>query len=150
MPLTPKETSLLKDLTDTEQLCVQKYTDYASRAHDPQLKNLFSEIAAIERGHLQILQDMQSGKNPSAPSGSVTPPTFSAVYTAGESAEKKDDAYFCADLLATEKHASHLYDTCVFEFTTAEARDTLNGIQKSEQGHGKMLYDYMAQNAMYG
>ena len=48
-----------------------------------------------------------------------------------------------------EKHASHLYDTCVFEFTQESLRKVLNTIQSEEQGHGKAIYDYMSANAMY-
>ncbi|MFQ7010601.1 MAG: spore coat protein [Oscillospiraceae bacterium] len=55
----------------------------------------------------------------------------------------------CTDVLAMEKHASHLYDTCVFEFDDANARSVLNDIQKQEQHHGKVIYDYMNTNAMY-
>ena len=30
------------------------------------------------------------------------------------------------DVLSGEKHASHLYDTCVFEFQNKQVRDVLN------------------------
>ena len=48
MQLTQKETSLLKDLKTQEKLCVDKYTQYSADARDPQLKTLFSDIAAVE------------------------------------------------------------------------------------------------------
>ena len=151
MQLTPKERSLLKDLKDTEKLCVQKYTAYAASAHDEQLKSLCSELAGIERGHLALLTELESGGTPTLNGGGMSEPRFTATYTAAtESKEKTEDAYFCADLLSTEKHASHLYDTCVFEFTSPDARTLLNGIQRTEQNHGKMIYDYMSQNGMYG
>ena len=44
MNWTLKETSLLKDLKNQEQLCVDKYAEYAKRAHDPELKQLFEDI----------------------------------------------------------------------------------------------------------
>ncbi|MDE7300442.1 MAG: spore coat protein, partial [Lachnospiraceae bacterium] len=44
---------------------------------------------------------------------------------------------------------SHLYDTCIFEFKDEGARNVLNHIQKEEQEHGKMIYDYMSTNSMY-
>lgn len=78
-----------------------------------------------------------------------TQPTFSATYGAEENADKQNDCYLCSDLLSTEKHASHLYDTCVFEFKDENIRNVLNHIQKEEQEHGKMLYDYMQVNCMY-
>ena len=52
------------------------------------------------------------------------------------------------DLLADEKHVSSLYNTSVFEFNDNSLRDTLNHIQKEEQQHGKMIYDYMSANYM--
>ena len=63
--------------------------------------------------------------------------------------EKKQDCYLCTDLLTTEKHASGLYDTCVFEFGQTELRKALNHIQTEEQEHGDMIYKYMKANSMY-
>ncbi len=67
-----------------------------------------------------------------------------------DNADKQNDCYLCTDLLSSEKHASALYDTCIFEFKDENARTLLNSIQKAEQGHGKALYDYMSVNGMYG
>ncbi len=75
--------------------------------------------------------------------------SFQATYKMGETPEKKNDCYLCSDVLAAEKHTSHLYDTCVFEFKDQKLRDSLNHIQKEEQEHGKMIYDYMQTNGMY-
>ena len=55
----------------------------------------------------------------------------------------------CSDLLTTEKHASNLYNTCVFEFGQTELRQVLNHIQTEEQEHGDMIYKYMKVNNMY-
>ena len=57
--------------------------------------------------------------------------------------------YICSDLLATEKHASALYDTCIFEFKNEQLRTVLNSIQREEQEHGKKIYVYMSANNMY-
>jgi hypothetical protein len=38
----------------------------------------------------------------------------------------------------------------VFEFRDENIRKALNHIQSEEQGHGKMIFDYMAANHMYG
>ena len=76
-------------------------------------------------------------------------PTFSATYTQAETKEAKDDAYLCTDLLTGEKQVSHLYDTCIFEFQDEGVREVLAGIQKREQMHGKMIYDYMKTNGFY-
>ena len=147
MQPTQKEMSLLKDMKGQEKLCAEKYAKYAEAAHDPQLKNLFSGISAEEWEHHAMLEKMEKGEIPTPPAGGAAP-TFTATY-AGETTEKKDDAYLCQDLLSMEKHVSHTYDTCVFEFTGTEARDVLSAIQKKEQEHGKALYDYMSQNGMY-
>ncbi|MGN1080793.1 MAG: spore coat protein [Acutalibacteraceae bacterium] len=149
MQLTQKETELLKDLKGQEKLCVDKYTKHSSDAVDPQLKNLFTKIAQIEQKHLDIITQMESGTVPAPAAESQSQPTFTATYNTENTADKQNDCFLCSDLLATEKHASHLYDTCIFEFKDKNARDTLNSIQKEEQSHGKMIYDYMSANSMY-
>lgn len=151
MQLSQKESSLLKDLKGQEQLCVDKYTKHASCAADSQLKDLFNQIAQTEQQHLDTITQMEKGTVPSTDSGGSqkSEPSFKAVYGAAETQDKQNDCYLCTDVLSTEKHASHLYDTCVFEFKDQKARDALNHIQKEEQEHGKMIYDYMAANGMY-
>jgi len=150
MQLTAKESSLLKDLEDSEKLCIDKYTKHSSAAHDAQLKNLFSTLAGDEQKHLDTLTQIKNGTVPAAGGAQDPMPTFSATYQPGDaSAEAKEDAYLCQDLLSGEKHVSHLYDTCIFEFADESVREVLAGIQKREQMHGKMIYDYMKANGMY-
>ncbi len=148
MQLTTKETELLKDLSTSEKLCTDKYTKHAAAAKDPQLRDLFSRIASEEQHHLDMINDIKAGNVPTISSGSKSQPTFSQTYT-GETENKTNDCYLCNDLLTMEKHASHLYDTCVFEFAQQPLRDVLNHIQTEEQGHGKAIYDYMSTNSMY-
>ena len=109
-------------------------------------KDLFSGIASMERQHLNTLTAIEQGGNTSGGSGVKLPQAFSKAPT---DADGKTDKYLCGDLLSTEKHASHLYDACIFEFRDDAVRQTLNHIQKEEQDHGKLLYDYMAVNGMY-
>ncbi len=149
MNLTQKETTLLNDLKTQEQLCVQKYTESSAKANDAQLKNLFTQLSQVEQSHLTMIQDLQSGKMPQTPSGSGNMPTFTQTYTTQETPEKKNDCFLCNDVLTTEKHVSGLYDTCIFEFADENCRNLLNTIQKQEQQHGKMIYDYMSVNNMY-
>ena len=111
MQLTQKETELLKDLQDQEKLCVEKYNKHAAAAIDCQLKDLFTKIASVEQGHLNTINQIQSGTVPMLNGGESTQPTFSATYGTEENADKQNDYYLCSDLLTTEKHASHLYDT---------------------------------------
>ena len=147
MQLTQKETGLLKDLKDQEQLCVDKYRRHAESAHDKGLSGLLNYIGGIESEHLRVINEMAAGGSPTLASAGAAPAVAAA---AGVDAEgKKCDSFICSDLLATEKHASHLYDTCVFEFGQQEYRGLLNSIQKEEQEHGKLIYDYMKKNGMY-
>lgn len=148
MQLTQKETELLKDLKGQEKLCVDKYTSHSSNAVDPQLKNLFSQIAQVEQKHLEMIKQIESGTVPELSGSSSTQPQFNETYGTQPSDDKQKDSFYCMDLLTTEKHASHLYDTCVFEFTSEDLRKVLNHIQTEEQNHGKMIYDYMSKNNM--
>ncbi len=148
MKLSQKETQLLSDLKGQEELCIEKYSKYAQEAADPQLKDLFSGIASMERQHLTTLNAIERGNaSGGGGSGVKLPQSFSKA-PAGAGCET--DKYLCSDLLSTEKHASHLYDTCIFEFTDDTVRQTLNHIQKEEQSHGKLLYDYLSVNGMVG
>ena len=149
MQLTQKESTLLKDLQEQEQLCIDKYAKHASCAKDPQLKELFTQISSSEQQHYDALEQMNSG-TVAAPFAAGSSRTSTAHYTMSQTPEKKDDCYLCTDLLSGEKHASALYDTCIFEFKDENARTLLNSIQKAEQGHGKAIYDYMSVNSMYG
>lgn len=149
MTLTQKEISLLKDLKDQEQLCIDKYTKHSGCATDPQLKNLFTQLAQHESNHLSGLCQLETGTVPQTQGGdNQQMPTFTAFHKA-ETPEKKEDCYLCTDVLSGEKEVSKLYDTCIFEFTDENARTYLNSIQKQEQNHGKMIYDYMSANGMY-
>lgn len=149
MALTPKETSLLKDLRSQEQLCVEKYGKYAADACDAQLKDLFTQIGQTETQHLQTLDQISSGIIPQVGGAAQQqqPPVFSM--STCPPADKQKDAYLCVDALSTEKHVSAEYNTCVFEFADTNIRNVLNHIQKEEQEHGEQIYSYMSQNGMY-
>ncbi len=150
MTLTQKEKDLLKDLADGEKLCRDKYAKYAADAKDPQLKNLFSELSKIEGSHYNIITGMQAGDVPANMTGNPLNLTFTQNYNCTNTPDKETDAYYCSDVLSMEKHISGLYDTCVFEFEAEDARHALSSIQKDEQNHGKLIYDYMKTNCMYG
>ncbi len=74
MPLNQKESTLLGDLRSQEQLCVDKYTQYANDACDSQLKNLFTQIRAHEQQHMQTLDQIASGIVPQMQQGSQQSP----------------------------------------------------------------------------
>lgn len=148
--LTQKEISLLKDLKDQEKLCEQKYQKSADAARDPQLKQLFTDLAAVEHHHYDMLVQIDGGQVPTntrAPAVNGMP--FQQTYGIGSEPTKDGDAYLCRDLLTAEKHASSLYNTCVFEFGQSELRQVLGGIQTDEQKHGEQIYKYMKANNMY-
>jgi spore coat protein CotF len=153
MTLNQKETSFLQDLKHQEQVCIDKYNRYSANACDSQLKTLFSQIGQKEQQHLDTINQILSGTIPamgnsggqSAAGGQTTP-----TYQKGTNNDaKQNDCFLCSDALATEKYVSDFYNTSIFEFANPAIRDTLNHIQKEEQGHGKQIYDYMAANGMY-
>lgn len=150
MQLTQKEATLLEDLKMQEKVCAEKYARSANSAIDPQLKALFTELSQNEIKHLNMLDQLGEGTIPPIDNTKQPPKYFSATYGEIENSDKANDCFLCNDLLSAEKHASDLYDTCVFEFKDTGARDVLNYIQSAEQNHGKQLYDYMSTNAMYG
>src|SRR5690554_6320053 len=64
MNFTAKEKTLLKDQKNHEEICVQKYTNYADSASDPQLKALFNNHAQTEQEHLNTINQLLSGEIP--------------------------------------------------------------------------------------
>ena len=151
MNLTQKETNLLTDLRSQEQLCIEKYSKYATMASDPALKAIFSELGRAEQSHLTTINEILSGKEVSSSltSPSATQAKKSPSPSPCNATERNEDAYLCRDALSMEKHVSAVYDTSVFEFSSPVLRDTLAHIQKEEQNHGETLYDYMQTNGMY-
>ncbi len=150
MTLTQKEISYLNDLKDQEQLCIEKYTRYASQACDPQLKSLFNELAGKERTHLDTLNQLSGGTIPVMGGGGSQVKTASSFSCSKcSAADKENDRFLCSDMLAMEKHVSSEYDTGIFEFCSQQVRDVLNHIQKEEQQHGEELFAYMSVNGMY-
>ena len=149
MNFTEKERSLLEELKEHEKLCIEKYKRHSEQANDEQLKSLFQGLANEESEHLASLEQISSGTVPTVNCQEKTLPVFAAKYKAMLCPEKTADAYLCTDLLTGEKGVSHLYDTAVFEFRDKDVRNFLNHIQKDEQTHGKIIYDYMSANNMY-
>ena len=152
MKLTQKESTLLQDLKTSEEICIEKYNDYAKRADDQALADLFLTIRSQEQKHLDTISKLMDGTVPMTSGGGQTQQGGQQSQPGdGQAAQKshsKTDEYLLKDALDTEKHVSAVYDTCIFEFTDAGARQALNHIQKEEQEHGQMLYDYMAAHGM--
>lgn len=149
MDFTQKERDMLEELKSHEKLCIEKYKRHSECANDEQLKSLFQGLAEEENEHLQSLNSIGNGCVPPVSNAEKPLPVFSSKYKAMLCPEKSADMYLCNDLLSGEKQVSHLYDTALFEFRDKNVRDFLNHIQKDEQTHGKIIYDYMAANGMY-
>ena len=148
MKLTQKESMLLQDLKTSEEICIEKYGQYAKKAEDQALADLFLTIQAKEQEHLTTIESLIGGTVPLMAGGDQGNQSNSQCQPGdGRAASKsysKTDEYLLKDALDTEKHVSSVYDTCIFEFNDAGARDALNHIQKEEQEHGKQLYDFMS------
>ena len=147
MNWTQKETSLLKDLKQQEQLCVDKYGEYAARAHDPELRQLFDSIRKTEQQHLQTVCTWLNETPPQT--AQPTQGACKACQPQDMQAAMEADKYLCQDALCTEKEVSGAYNTSIFEFRDPQVRQQLHQIQGAEQQHGEMIYQYMARNGMY-
>lgn len=152
LSFTQKEKMLLEDQKTHEQVCVDKYTNYANQAQDPQLKSLFQDYAAQEQQHLDSINQLLNGQLPATGQGQQqnkqrqNPNQASPMPGA---MANQQDAALCNDMLMTEKYVSHTYDTSIFEFTDTNVRQVLNHIQKEEQQHGEGIFQYMQNNGMY-
>ena len=62
--LNTKERMLLQDEKSHEELCIQKYQDYANKACDPELSSLFTQLSQKEQQHLNTINQILSGTVP--------------------------------------------------------------------------------------
>ncbi len=141
--LTQKERMLLQDQKSHEQLCIKKYNDYASKAQDGQLKQLFSTYATKEQEHLNSINQMLSGQIPQmnqqqGQQNQQTQQTMTQSSGQNTSFLNKGDSDLCHDMLTAEKYVSGAYDTAIFEMSNKNMRDTLNHIQKKSRNMEKV------------
>lgn len=150
--LTQKERMLLEDQKSHEQICIEKYSNYANVAKDAQLKQICKNNEQIERTHLDTINQLLSGNVPAMSQGqsqnqnSMQNSNTNTNQTIQSNVPDKD---LCSDLLMTEKYVSGAYDTAIFEFKDTAVRDVLNHIQKEEQKHGESIFKYMESKGMY-
>ncbi|HOO12799.1 MAG TPA: spore coat protein, partial [Bacillota bacterium] len=112
--LTAKERTLLEDQKSHEEICIQKYSNYANMVSDPQLKEMFKNHANIEQQHLNSINQLLSGQMPGVggpQSGGVGSswPNQSLVNYRSQgsfSANRASDKDLCTDMLMTEKYVS--------------------------------------------
>ena len=150
MQLSQKEEMFLKEWESQEKLCEEKYRKAAQDAHDPQLSQLFEQLANDEKTHADTIMQMKSGTVPMMGGGQGKPKIPQPRVSTVSPEQKQQDSYLCQDLLGMEKYVAGTYNTGLFEFRDTGMRDALAHIQKEEQEHGKHIYDYMEVNGMYG
>lgn len=107
-----KERMLLEDQKSHEQICIEKYDQYASRAQDGQLKQIFQANGQQERTHLDTLNQLLAGKIPdmNQQQNQGTAQPANSVQPAAGSLSDQD---MCLDTLMTEKYVSGTYDTAI-------------------------------------
>lgn len=152
--LTQKERMLLEDQKNHEELCIKKYNDYAGKAQDGQLKQLFGSYATKEQEHLNSINQMLSGQIPQMnqqqdQQNQQGQQGMTQASGQNTSFMSKSDSDLCNDMLMVEKYVSGAYDTAIFEMSNKNTRDVLNHIQKEEQQHGEGLFNYLNSNGMY-
>ncbi|MBA5850054.1 spore coat protein [Clostridium sp. cel8] len=158
--LSNKERTLLEDQKNHEQVCIEKYTNYANQAQDSQLRQIFQQNAIEEVEHLNSINSLLNGEVPdlnnksqqSAEAVQASQTVNNAISSQASQQtglNKGCDKELCTDMLMTEKYVSGAYDTSIFEFTDTGARDVLNHIQKEEQKHGEAIFKYMNSKGMY-
>ncbi len=152
---------MLQDQKNHETLCVQKYHHYAGEVQDPQLKQLFNTLAGKEQQHYNTIEQILNGQVPSMSAGGqqaggqaaggqqASAGSQYAQSSKSSQAANSSDAFFCQDMLSTEKFVSGTYDTTIFECTDPMIRQSLNHIQKEEQQHGEQIFQYMQSKGMY-
>ncbi len=64
MKLTQKESMLLQDLKTSEEICIEKYGQYAQKAEDQALADLFLTIRSKEEEHLKTINSLMEGTVP--------------------------------------------------------------------------------------
>jgi spore coat protein CotF len=151
--LTQKEKILLQDQKTHEEVCIKKYNEYANKAQDPQLKQLFRSHAQKEQQHLDTINQIISGQVPNINQNQGQ----QGAQGQGNQGQQpmntgtgsKSDGDLCNDILMTEKYVSGAYDTAIFEFRDSNIRQTLNHIQKEEQQHGESVFRYMENAGLY-
>lgn len=174
MNFSTKERYLLEDQKNHEKLCIQKYSNYANLASDPNLKSIFKQNGQIEQEHYNTIDQLLKGQMPSmgqqnssmqqsgamqskgtqsqGQSGSQQNMVFQNSNKSGSQGSTNmnaNDKDLCTDMLMTEKYVSGAYNTAIFEFRDTQVRNILNHIQKEEQQHGESIFKYMESNGMY-
>ncbi|WBW95885.1 spore coat protein [Oceanirhabdus sp. W0125-5] len=156
--LTKKERLFLEDAKIQEEVCIQKYVNYAQQVKDPELKQIFNQHAQQEQHHFDSLSLLLQGKKPDLGEGEQSNSQkqqeqkqsneISVKNNFEGTMRNESDKVICIDLLSTEKHVSSTYDNDIFECTNSDVREVLQHIQKEEQTHGEDIINYMNSHGM--
>lgn len=151
LQLSTKERMLLEDERNQEEICVQKYQNYAQQANDTELKQLFNQLASEEQHHYDMLNQILHGQMPNMSHSNQTSNLGTQVKQSSfdGAMNNQSDKVLCSDLLATEKYVSGTYDIAIFESASPQVRQALQHIQQDEHKHGQQLFDYMNSHGMY-
>lgn len=150
LQLTQKERTLLEDQKIHEEICIQKYTNYAQQVKDPQLKQLFEQYSSQEQQHYNTINQLLQGQQPATGGNQGIQQQMQQTQSQPNAGmANQEDAAYCTDMLMTEKFVSSAYDTAIFESANSPVRQALQHIQKEEQQHGEGIFNYMQQNGMY-
>lgn len=163
--LSQKERMLLEDLKSQEDICRKKYSAFAQQANDTELKNMLSSIAVDEQQHYDTINTMLQGQEPSITKQQTPEQQQAEKQQAQQQISQMEqgmqqsagfgsmgtnpDKDLLGDLLSTEKYVSSTYDLCVFEAASPVIRQAFQHIQKEEQHHGEMIFNYMHSHGMY-
>lgn len=151
MTLNQKEQAAIKDLQTQEQNCIDKYTNYASSAKDPELKELFNTLKKNEQEHYDSLGQLLNGQVSSCDCNDDQGKNYcpKATYSASDNSDDKNhDCFLATDSIGTEKLISGEYNSDVFVCGESDVRKLLADIQIEEQNHAEMLYKYKQANGM--
>lgn len=165
MNFTQKERTLLEDQKNHEQICIQKYSNYANLTQCPQLKSIFQQNGQIEQEHYNTIDQLLKGQMPQMQQSSSQQSSGSQQMGGQQPMQMNQPSNFmpngqtqsfnasdkdlCTDMLMTEKYVSGAYNTAIFEFRDPQVRNILNHIQKEEQQHGEAIFKYMESKGMY-
>lgn len=165
MNFTQKERTLLEDQKNHEQICIQKYSNYANLTQCPQLKSIFQQNGQIEQEHYNTIDQLLKGQMPQMQQSSSQQSSGSQQMGGQQQMQMNQSSNFmpngqtqsfnasdkdlCTDMLMTEKYVSGAYNTAIFEFRDPQVRNILNHIQKEEQQHGEAIFKYMESKGMY-
>ena len=156
--LTQQERKVLQDHMQHEEVCIQKYDQYAQKTSDPQLKSMFNQFAQQERQHYNSLDQLLQGKQPATGGqsgqnqgqGRQTAHARKQTRQGGGAQGNNSDALMCRDAMMMEKFISDSYDNGIFDSTNPVVRQTLQHIQDEEQQHGEGLLNYLHQHGLQG